>query len=86
MMRMSHARSSGGAAATPPGRTLPNPRAPLPPSKKEKLKNFLTSELLFRDLVWLYFCFLFVSSLARFFEVIVFLLLEPLGVNFELPS
>ena len=30
--------------------------------------------------------FLFVSSFAPFFEVIVFLIFEPLGVDFELPS
>ena len=75
-----------GSSRDPPGRTLPNPRAPLPPSKKENLKNFLTSELLFRDLVWLYLWLCFVSSMAPFFEVIIFLLFEPLGVDFELSS
>ena len=32
------------------------------------------------------FMFFFVSSMARFFEVIVFLIFEPLGVDFELSS
>ena len=29
---------AGGAAANPPRRTFPNPRAPLPPSKKQSEK------------------------------------------------
>ena len=77
---------AGGAGPTPPGRTLPNPRAPLPPSKKKVFKNLVTSKLLFRDLVWLYLWLFFVSSMAPLFHVIIFLLFEPLGVDFELSS
>ena len=31
-------------------------------------------------------CFFFASSFAPFFEVVVFLIFEPLGVDFELSS
>ena len=49
-------------------------------------KNFVTYKLLFRDLLWLYLWLFVVSSLAPFFEVIIFLLFEPFGVDFELSS
>ena len=76
---------AGGAPATPPGGPLSNPRAPLLPSKK-KFQNLLISKLFFLDLVWPNLWLFFVSSLAPFFEVIGFLILEPLGVDFELSS
>ena len=44
------------------------------------------SKLLFGLPSWPNLLFLFVSSFAPFFEVIVFLLFEPLGVDFELSS
>ena len=86
-MRMSHASGCRRSWPDPPRRTLQNPRAPLAPSKKKVFKNLVTSKLLFRDLVWLYlWLFFFVSSMAPIFEVIIFLLFEPLGVDFELSS
>ena len=77
---------AGGAPGTPPEGPPYAPRPPLPPSKKKVFKNLVTSKLLFRDLVWLYLWLFFVSSMAPLFEVIIFLLFEPLGVDFELSS
>ena len=76
---------AGGAAPSPP--TDP-PKSPRTPSslQKRKIKNLFNFRTLFSGPRLAIFLFFFVSSLARFFEVIVFLLLEPLGVNFELPS
>ena len=59
------------------------PRSPLPPSK-ESFKKLCNLKTFFRDLVWLYLWLFFVSSMAPFFEVIIFLLFEPLGIDFEL--
>ena len=67
-----------------PPRTDP-PKSPRTPSPL-KIKKLVTSKLLFRDLVWLYLWLFFVSSMAPLFEVIIFLLFEPLGVDFELSS
>ena len=50
------------------------------------LKNFVTYKNLFRDLLWLYLWLFVVSSLAPLFEVIIFLLFEPFGVDVELSS
>ena len=44
------------------------------------------SKLLFGLPSWPNLLFFFVSAFAPFFEVIVFLILEPLGVDFELSS
>ena len=44
------------------------------------------SKLLFGLPSWPNLLFFFVSSFAPFFEVIVFFILEPLGVDFELSS
>ena len=44
------------------------------------------SKLLFGFSSWRNLLFFFVSAFAPFFEVVVFLILEPLGVEFELPS
>ena len=55
-----------------------------PPQKSfQKLCNLKT---FFRDLVWPYLWFFYLSSMALFFEVIIFLFFEPLGVDFELSS
>ena len=83
MMRMSHARSSGRAPATPPDSLCQIPAHPYPPSKKS-LKNFVTKKLFFSGPRLAIFMFFFVSSMAPFFEVIIFLLFEPLGFDFEL--
>ena len=50
---------------------------------KKKLLKFKTS---FFDLAWSNLLVVSVSSCAFFFEVIVFFILEPLGVDFELSS
>ena len=76
---------AGGARRTPPDGPSQIPAHPFPPPQKTS-KNLCNLKHFFRDLVWLYVCFFFVSSFARFFEVIIFLLFESLGVDLELSS
>ena len=77
---------AGGAPATPHRRTLPNPRAPLSPSKKKVLRYLKILILLLGGFILVFLSLFGVSSLAPFFEAHVLLILEPLGVDFELPS
>ena len=66
---------AGGAAATPPDCLCEIPAHPC------NLKPFL-----FGTSSGYSYGFLLVSSMAPFFEVITFLLFEPLGADFELSS
>ena len=77
---------AGGAPGTPPRRTLPNPRAHPSPSKKKVLRNLKILILLFLGFVLVFLSLFWASSLTLFFEEHVLLILEPLGVDFELPS
>ena len=61
------------------------PRPPLPPSKKS-FKKLCNLKAFFSTSPGYIYAFLFVSSLAPFFEIIIFLIFEPLGVDFELSS
>ena len=76
---------AGGAGPTPPDGLGQIPAHPFP-FKKKVLRYLKILILLFGGFI-LVFLFLFgVSSLAPFFEAHVLLILEPLGVDFELPS
>ena len=75
-----------GSSRDPPGRTLPNPRAPLSPSKKKVLRYLKIIILLFGGFILVFLSLFGVSSLAPFSEARVLLILEPLGVDFELSS
>ena len=59
---------------------MQGPQGP-PRRLKKKLVKF---KAFLKNLFLLYLWLLFVSSLAFFFEIIVFLIFEPLGVDFEL--
>ena len=72
-----------GSSRDPPGRPGPNPRAP---PKKKVLRNLKILILLFWGFVLVFLSLFWASSLALFFEEHVLLILEPLGVDFELPS
>ena len=75
-----------GSSADPPGRTPYAPRSPLPPSKKKVLRYLKIIILLLGGFILVFLSLFGVSSLAPFFEAHVLLILEPLGVDFELPS
>ena len=85
-MRMSHARGSGGAPGTPPDGPPYAPRPSLPPSKKKVLRYLKIIILLFGGFILVFLILFGVSSLAPFFEARVLLILEALGVDFEIPS
>ena len=54
--------------------------------QKRIKKKILKFKTYFLDLAWSNLLICSVSAFAFFFEVIVFLILEPLGVDFELSS
>ena len=72
--------------ARPPGTAwAKSPRTPSP-SKKKVLRYLKILILLFGGFILVFLSLFGVSSLAPFFEAHVLLILEPLGVDFELPS
>ena len=75
---------AGGAPGPPPGGPVPNPRAPLPPSKQ--IKTLSKLRICFGTssgyMYVLLLCFLW----PPFLEIIMSLILELLGVDFELSS
>ena len=79
-----------GVLAGAPGTPLEGPpyapRPSLPPSPKKVLRYLKMLILLFVGFILVFLSLFGVSSLAPFFEAHVLLILEPLGVDFELPS
>ena len=69
----------------PPTDPPKSPRTPFP-LKKKVLRNLEILILLFFGFILVFLSLVGVSSLAPFFEARVLLILEPLGVDFELSS
>ena len=70
----------------PPGRAwAKSPRTPFR-LKTKVLRNLKILILLFLGFVVVFFSLFGASSLTLFFDEHVLLVLEPLGVDFELPS
>ena len=83
---MSHARGRRRSSADPPGKAwAKSPRIPSP-FKNKVLRYLKILILLFWGFILVFLSLFGVSSLAPFFEAHVLLILEPLGVDFELPS
>ena len=83
-MRMSQARGRRRSSRHPPGTAwAKSPRTPSP-SKKKVLRYLKILILLFAGFILVFLSLFGVSSLAPFFEAHVLLILEPLGVDFEL--
>ena len=76
---------AGGAPATPTDGPSQIPAHPFPLQKKV-LRYLKTLIILFGGFILVFLSVFGVSSLAPFFEAHVLLILEPLGVDFELPS
>ena len=75
-----------GSSRDPPRRACAkSPHTPSP-SKKKVLRYLKILILLFGGFILVFLSLFGVSSLAPFFEAHVLLILEPLGVDFELPS